>query len=489
MPDYVSMLSPSRRRGAAARLFLGVGLAMPQPALAQSDERLPVPVARALKSAGVPQSAVAVLVQEVDSRMPRVSFNTGLPMNPASVMKLVTTYAALELLGPAYTWKTEAYAQGSQADGVLNGDLHLKGQGDPRLTFENFWLLLRQVRAKGIREIRGDLVLDRGYFDNAGYDPARFDQEPLRPYNVGPDALLLNFKAVRFTFFADAEGKSVQIGAEPHPAQLDIINLLKPGNAPCNGWKDGVRADFTPSAAGVRAVFTGSYPVACGEKTWHFGLLSHPQYVAGVFRQLWEELGGRFSGGVREGAVPAGARLVASAESSSLAEVVRDINKFSNNVMARQLFLTLAAESAKRPARGEDGEAAIKAWLAQKELRIPELVMENGSGLSRIERISADSLGRLLLNAYASPVMPEFIASMPLVAVDGTMKKRLGKNGVAGQAHIKTGTLEGVKAIAGYVLDRKGRRNAVVFLVNHPNAGAAQAAQDALLACVYERAC
>jgi D-alanyl-D-alanine carboxypeptidase/D-alanyl-D-alanine-endopeptidase (penicillin-binding protein 4) len=166
---------------------------------ARFDERLPAPVARALKTAGVPSSAVAVVVQDVDARMPRVSFNAEKPMNPASVMKLVTTYAALELLGPAYTWKTEAYAQGSLSDGVLNGDLHLKGYGDPRLTFENFWLLLRQIRAKGLREIRGDLVLDRGHFAPADHDPARFDGEPLRPYNVGPDALLLNYKAIRLT--------------------------------------------------------------------------------------------------------------------------------------------------------------------------------------------------------------------------------------------------------------------------------------------------
>ncbi len=448
-----------------------------------------MPVARALKAAGVPQSAVAVLVQDVDARLPRVGFNAERPMNPASVMKLVTTYAALESLGPAYTWKTEAYVRGALAEGVLEGDLVLKGYGDPKLTFEGFWLLLRQVRARGIREIRGDLVLDRSHFAPVAHDPGAFDQEPTRPYNVGPDALLLNFKAVRFQFVPEAEGRTVRVLAEPQPRELDIINLVKPGDGPCNGWRDSVRADVTPTGAGLRAVFTGRYPVACGEKSWSFALLPHPQYVAGVFRQLWEELGGTLTGGLREGPLPPEARLVAASESPTLAEVVRDINKFSNNVMARQLYLTLGAEWAKRPARAEDGAAAIQAWLAHKEFAMPELVLENGAGLSRRERISAGNLGRLLLAAYASPVMPEFIASLPLTAVDGTMKKRLHQNGVAGQAHIKTGSLEGVKSIAGYVLDRKGRRAAVVFFVNHPNAAATQAAQDALLACAYERSC
>jgi D-alanyl-D-alanine carboxypeptidase/D-alanyl-D-alanine-endopeptidase (penicillin-binding protein 4) len=459
-------------------------------ALAQSEERLPAPVARILKAAGVPASAVALVVQDIDARMPRASFNAEKPMNPASVMKLLTTYAALELLGPAYTWKTEAYASGPLADGTLEGDLVLKGYGDPKLGFERFWLLLRQLRAKGLREIRGDLVIDRSHFAPDGHDPARFDGEPLRPYNVGPDALLLNYKAVRLDFLPDATAGTVAVTAEPSPAQLDLLNLLKLSSGTCaNAWHEGIRMDLAHSEAAARLVLTGSYPAACGEKSRHVALLDHPQYVAGVFRQLWGELGGRFSGGLREGAVPAGARLLARAESPPLAEVVREINKFSNNVMARQLYLTLGAEGAQRPARAEDAEAALRAWLAQKGLAMPELVVENGAGLSRSERIGADSLARLLAAAWASPVMPEFIASLPLVGIDGTMRRRLNGNGVAGNAHVKTGHLDGVRALAGYVLDRRGRRAVVVFLANHPNAGATKAAQDALLACAWERSC
>lgn len=472
-------------------LFLAAGLAA-CPVRAETEGGLPGTVAQALKTAGIPQQDVAVLVQEVSIGSlppPRISVNTGLPLNPASLMKLVTTYAALELLGPAYTWKTEAWTLGKLSEGVLEGDLILKGGGDPRLTFEQFWLLLRQLRARGLREIRGDLVLDRSLFEVSATnvsDSEILDDQPLRPYNVVPDALLLNFKALRVQFVPNLENKTLALLIEPRPSNLDIINLVKPGNGGCEEWRGPLRADESYRNQRARLILTGSYPLACGEKTWNLGVLSHPSYVEGVFRQLWRELGGRLDGNLREARLPAAARWLASIESPPLAEVVRDINKFSNNVMARQLFLTLGAQAMGGPARAEDAANTIHAWLLQKELRFPEMVLENGSGLSRRERIAADSLARLLLAAWKSPLMPEFVASLPLAAVDGTMKKRLSQNAVAGQAHIKTGSLEGVKAIAGYVLDRSGKWQIIVFLVNHPNAAAAQPSQDALLQWVFE---
>lgn len=456
---------------------------------AHAAERLPTPVAQALKNAGVPQSAVSMLVQEVDTRQARLAVNVGQPMNPASVMKLLTTYAALELLGPAYTWKTEAYTHGTLKDGFLEGDLILKGYGDPKLNLENFWLLLRQLRARGLREIRGDLVLDHSFFEAVDYDPARFDNEPLRAYNVGPDALLVNFKATRLQFIPQPDSLSVQVIADPLPAQVDIINLLTLTTAPCNGWKEALRTDVTTSATGWRVILTGNYPADCREKITHLSLLTHPQFAYGVFRRLWEESGGKLTGGMRVATLPTDAQRMAVMESPALTEVVRDINKYSNNVMARQVYLTLGADASKRPAREQDADAAIRDWLVRKGLTMPELVIDNGAGLSRNARISADSLGKLLLAAWRSPLMPEFIASLPLVAIDGTMQKRLTANGIAGHAHIKTGSLEGARAIAGYVLDKNGKRQIVVFLVNHPHSAASQAAQDALLQCVYERVC
>jgi D-alanyl-D-alanine carboxypeptidase/D-alanyl-D-alanine-endopeptidase (penicillin-binding protein 4) len=472
------------------KVFFNALLGLAALAVAAAQAQLPEPVARALAQAGIPESAAAFYVQETGADRPLLSAGADRALNPASTMKLLTTYAALELLGPAYVWVTDAYAGGPMKDGVLAGDLVLRGRGDPKLTIENFWLLLRGLRGRGLREIRGDLVLDRSYFlPGEDYDPGRFDEQPTRPYNTGPDALLVNFKSVRVQFIPDLEARAVHIVTEPVLAPVQVVNdLTLDAKGPCGDWLGKLKLDAQGNAQSARFVFGGVFAASCGERVRHFSVLSHPQYVSALFRELWRELGGTFAGGVREGVAAPDAKLVASVQSPTLSEVVRDINKFSNNVMARQLFLTLGAVEAGAPASTEKTARVIRQWLAGKGLSFPELVLENGSGLSRVERISAKNLGALLLAAYRSPVMPELMASMPLVAVDGTMKKRLSGADVAGQAHIKTGTLSGARAIAGYVLDGHGRRVVVVFIVNHANAGNAQPVQDALLKWVYARA-
>lgn len=438
--------------------------------------QLPRDVADGLRAAGVPLSNVAVVVQEAGASRSVLTMNAHQPMNPASTMKLVTTYAALELLGPAYRWKTEAY---------LDGDnLVLKGYGDPKLNYESFWLLLRNLRGRGLREIRGDVILDRSHF--AAVPDVPFDGEIYRPYNVPPDALLVNFKSLRFSFLP--EGGKVRLFVEPALPGLEVVNALRLADGPCpegRAFRELMAASFE-SKPKPRASFTGVYPAQCGERDINVALHAPEDYVAGMIRQLWGEMGGSWSGSAREGPVPPGARLLYTHESEPLGETVRDINKFSNNVMARQLFLTLAAELVATPARAESATLAVRQWLTLKNIRAPELVLENGSGLSRSERISAGNMAAILQAAWKSPLMPEFIASLPVVAADGTMKKRMRGERVAGSAHIKTGLLNEARAIGGYVMDRSGKRYVVVMIVNHPKAPETDAAMDALLAWIYD---
>ena len=456
---------------------------------------LPPTVAEILANANVPLDSVAIVVKEVGAKEPLVSLNPNLAMNPASVMKLFTTYAGLELLGPAYTWKTEVYATGEIRGGTLAGDLALKGGGDPILTIERFGQMLKQLRERGLRTIKGDLILDKTFFEPINFDPAKFDGEPLKAYNVGPDALLLNFKTVRFNFAPAFDhkrnDKSVLISPEVKPVQMDIINRMRLVDAACGEWRDHILLEVeTITPTQLRVSFTGNYPRSCGERAWNIALLDHPRFVGGVFARLWKDLGGVWQGDVKVQAMPAEATLLSATESPALSEVVRDINKFSNNVMARQLFLTLSAEKMLPPANAGRSANVIKEWLNKKGIAAPELVLENGSGLSRAERTSATTLSAMLDAAFKSSVMPEFIASLPLLGMDGTLRRRGRSDAIAGQAHIKGGTLNEARAMAGYVLDTNHRRWIVVMMVNPANPGivnATQAAQDALLAWVQAR--
>lgn len=435
---------------------------------------LPRAVVAELKKIGIPASSVALVVQEAGGKRPTLAHNAGEAMNPASVMKLFTTYAGLELLGPAYRWKTEAWLDGE--------DLVLRGTGDPKLNYESFWMLLRGLRSRGVAEIR-DVVLDRSYFAPVADEP--IDDEQFRPYNVGPDALLVNFKSLRFVF-APA-GDKVRLFVEPRLPGLDLINGLRLGDGPCpegRAFRERIEASFVPSPQ-PRAAFSGVYPLECGERELNVALYSPEQYLAGMLRHLWTEMGGTWKGGLRDGVVPMTAQLVHVHESQPLSEIVRDINKFSNNVMARQLYLTLGAQYGGPPATTENALRAVRQWLTLKKILAPELVIENGSGLTRVGRASAATLAELLQAAWQSPVMPEFVASLPVAAVDGTMRKRLHHEPVAGSAHVKTGLLNDARAIAGYVLDRRGHRQVVVMMINHPRAPEADAAFDAFLNAVY----
>jgi D-alanyl-D-alanine carboxypeptidase/D-alanyl-D-alanine-endopeptidase (penicillin-binding protein 4) len=445
-------------------------------------QSLPEPVVQAFTRAGIPRQAIGVLVQDVSATVPTMQLNADSAFNPASVMKLVTTNAALELLGPAFTWRTQAFATGLQSGDVLQGDLVVRGGGDPKLVVENFWLFLRQVRARGIREIRGNLVLDRSYFQAAVTDPAAFDGDPHRPYNAAPDALLLNYRALSLRFLPDAAAGMVRVSTEP---AVDGYPVATPqlGGGACNDWKRALRG--RPGANGIN--FDGVYPASCGERTWsmHAWQVSADQYFGLVFRQIWRELGGVFTGDIRAGAVPADARLLVEWRSPALSEVVRDINKYSNNVMAHQLLLTIGTQVSGQPGDIQGGGDAVRAWLAAKGISAPELVIDNGSGLSRSAQLTPRMLGKLLVSAFHSPSMAEFMSSMPLAGLDGTMRNRLQQ--IAGTSHIKTGSLNSVRSIAGYVLAASGRRYAVVSIVNHANAPASQAAHDALLRWIVEK--
>jgi D-alanyl-D-alanine carboxypeptidase/D-alanyl-D-alanine-endopeptidase (penicillin-binding protein 4) len=448
---------------------------------------LPSGVARAFLDAGIPLDHVAVLVREAGQPRALFQHNADRRMNPASVMKLITTYAALDLLGRDYRWKTEAYLDGrfNAKTGTLTGNLVLKGYGDPKITVERWQAFMADLRARGLRRVTGDLVLDRTFFKLPEHDAGKFDNEPLRPYNVGPDALLVNFKALRFAFAPNPQRSGVDVRIEPPLAEivLDARPQLTPGD--CGDWRATVTASYTDRGTTASAAFPGRYGEDCGERDWYIALLDHPHYVHGMFQTYFAQAGGKFAGGVREGRAPRVAMPFAVLESPPLYDIMRDVNKLSNNVMARQIFLTLATARHAPPATPALAADTVQRWLKERRIAIPGLILENGSGLSRDERVTAGGLAQLLAHADASEVREEFASSLAVAAMDGTVQRRFVDGSVAGQALLKTGSLEGVRALAGYVIDANGRRFMVVSIINHPNAARGAAALDYLVQWVY----
>ena len=448
--------------------------------------QIPLPVSVELARAKVPPEAVALLVADVGhSQTPRLSHQSASPMQPASVMKLVTTFAALDTLGPAFTWNTPVYldskSKSKPGEKVFHGDIYIKGQGDPKFVVERLWLLMRRIQGLGIQKIDGDIVIDRSAFAPVTADPGRFDGEPLRPYNAAPDAFLVNYSTLVFTFTPDAAAGVARIQTDPPLADVKLPQQVPLTAGLCNDYRSALAADFTDP---LRPRFAGGYASACGERSWPVAYADPGQFAARAVHGMWISLGASVTGGVRYGSIPAQVLERGPAftvKSPTLAEVIRDINKYSNNVMAQQLFLTLgrgsAGGEAQSPASFAASNAFVQSWWAQRFGASDAPLLENGSGLSRQESISAHALGQLLQAAYAAPTMPELMASLPIAGQDGTLKR----SNTSTSAHLKTGSLSNVLSIGGYVLARSGKRYVVVAMVNHANAAATRPAIDALL--------
>ena len=462
-----------------------VSLALVASSVWADNEELPLSVQSALNVRKVPHDSLSVYVEDLDSGEVMLRWRELEPRNPGSTIKLLTTLVALDELGPAYTWKTDVYALGEISDGRLAGDLLLRGNGDPFLVTERVWQLLRRVRQAGIRTVTGDLLLDDSYFEVTPHDPAAFDRQPLRAYNVAPNALLMNFKVVRYWFEPRPGASSVRVWLEPELANLEIDNRLSLAPGPCRGYQRGIT--ISPNESLDRMTFSGKFPSGCKRYAMDRTALGHNEFVHGLFTTLWRESGGAFDGDWRKAEAPEDAEPLVSFDSIPLAEVIARVNKHSNNVMARQLLHTLAAELLGEPGTESGGREVVLGWLAKNGLEFSDFTYDNGAGLSRAARMTAQDLGSMLRFAWRQPYMPEYVSSLSLSGMDGTLTYRFEDPQLAGHAHLKTGSLDHVTAIAGYLQSRSGRRFAVVALQNHPgiHRGPGQEAQDALLRWVY----
>jgi D-alanyl-D-alanine carboxypeptidase/D-alanyl-D-alanine-endopeptidase (penicillin-binding protein 4) len=476
----------------------------PGPSLAQThyDSKqekmvLPTSVTTLLKKYKIPSNNLSVYIRDLNAKTPLLEHNVDALRKPASTMKILTTYAALKELGPNYSWRTEVWLRGELKDGVLLGDLIIKGFGDPFLVYENYWKLIKTLQVKGLKEIHGDIIIDNSYFDLPPHDSAAFDGKPFRIYNVQASPLMFNFQATRFLFKPVLKEKQKKSKKKHLLGKVDVIpypkinnfrydNKLKLTNGRCR--KSHYRPKFSRNEKGL-LVIKGNYSLKCKQQFILRAVSNPEQHAFNAFRDFWLDLNGTLTGGLKKGRVSAGDEHFHVYSSPTLGEQIRLINKWSNNVMTKQLLLTLGAKKFGAPASFKKGRDAVLQILQENKIDTQGIILENGSGLSRRSIISAKQMGQLLETAYRDAYMPEFMSSLSLPGVDGTLVNRFRKDDLRGRSHLKTGTLNYVTAIAGYMLNRQGKRLVIVVQHNGKKTGAGRGVkiQNALLRWSFEQ--
>ena len=478
---------------------------------------LPESIAKAIKKSGIPSQSVSISIDKISyksqqgklfSTVNLVDWQENSPMNPASTIKLLTSLAALEVLGPQYRWKTDLLTNGKIQNGLLKGDLLIRGSGDPKLIPEEINKILLNLQSLGVKRIDGQLILDRSAYEISVKETSFSDSDPTRAYNVAPDALLFAFNSFSFQFYPNNQNDLVVIKQSPRMANFKIDNNLKIIEGDCTDWKKDISMSLTNFKSGAwTAVFNGVYPSGCQNATWNVVASDSDSFFIQSFIAAWEDVGGTWvkSPILKSYDPKTEFKPIITHFGVPLYESVKDINKLSNNVMARQVMLTMALEKIGRPSNTNNSMKVIKDWLLSHQLNMSELVIENGSGLSRIERISSKNLNQVLLLGLNSSSKDYFLESLPIAGFDGTMKHRLldklrkyipNKKEMANLeknivdfpsglkkygAYIKTGSLVDVRSISGYVVSRSGNVYAVTSLINDPNARNGRVIHDTVL--------
>ena len=466
------------------------------------ESSLPASIRSSLDRNQIPLDVVSIAVSEIETAKPGkhvakpiIDWRGSEAMNPASTMKILTTLAALDILGPQYRWRTKVFTDGVIRQGTLKGNLYLQGSGDPKLIPEVLAKLMKDLQAMGIQKIDGNLIFDRSAYAPEVMEHNTIDGEALRSYNVPPDPLLYSFRTLSFQLAKSRRGDAVDISYTPALSQLNITNELQSIDRSCDNWKSNIRFALEPEAPiktdqALTAKFSGNFPNGCKSATYNVVALDANTFLTQGFAAAWEQAGGSWAKPPTgsDGSVPLAAKLLLQFDGSNLADDVQDINKYSNNVMARQLLLTLALEKMGKPATTAHGDQVIQSWLEKNGLNFSGLVIENGSGLSRTEAISANQMNQLLLLARNLPASDIFYNSLPLAGSDGTMRNRLMSQlrkflhlQKKPEARIKTGSLADVRTISGYVISKSGKIYAVSSFINHPNAWKGLEAHDQLL--------
>ncbi|MGU9951556.1 MAG: D-alanyl-D-alanine carboxypeptidase/D-alanyl-D-alanine-endopeptidase [Gammaproteobacteria bacterium WSBS_2016_MAG_OTU1] len=439
---------------------------------------LPPEIRALMKKHKISPNRAAIVVHRIGDKLPLVSHRADKIHNPASITKLPLSFAAIDILGAVHEWQTTFSYDGKLKNGVLDGDLIITGSGDPYITTDRFLFFVNDLRSRGIHTIKGDLIIDDSRFALQPHVDKAFDGATNKPYNVGGGALAVNFKAQR-VIISPRPDNTLHAYTDPPNDNFIIKNQLKNGKGRCSSWRRGIRELYRGDEYSMTLTLARRFPARCGEQSFHIAApISHAANVAGIFSALWRRLGGVWEGQWGISSAPPKAKKIATFKSPPLIDIIRSMNKYSNNVIARNLFISL--DDSKTAQTVEGGRNVFSQWMRLQGVE-GDFFVENGSGLSRDGRVSAGQLAQLMNNLWQHPLRAEIISSLPVLGIDGTLRKRLRKND-KGQGHLKTGSLDGVKNIAGFIRDKEGRDLIFICLIERQSGGRAKNFQDALIA-------
>lgn len=389
---------------------------------------------------------VGVLVATVDDGRTLYAHDERTLFNPASNAKLFTTAAALGLLGPEFRYVTSLY--GTPRHGEIDGNLYLRGSGDPSLTVEDLWRMASQLAALGVKRVTGDLLIDDTYFDDARIAPAFDQKDEDYAYRAPAGAVSLEHNACTIRVKPGAKADTPpRVVVEPASPYFTVVNTA---TTVAQG-RTALLVASREVEGHTEITVGGTIHLKAGERRFA-KRVAHPDLFTGyTLQQLLSRYGIHVAGKVGRGEAPSGTRLLARHVSQPLGVLVREINKTSNNFMAEQVLKTLGAEAAGRPGTWEKGVQAVGRYLTSLGIPAAGYKMVNGSGLYDADRFSATELVELLRAVYRDfRVAADFVGSLSVAGVDGTTHRRFDGSPAERWVRAKTGTLDGVSCLSGY---------------------------------------
>src|SRR4051794_16536887 len=454
-------------RGCRVRTILPLVLAFaPLAAGAAPSDRevLRTAVEQLLSQPPLSGAHVGLEVESLDDGQVILSRNADDLLNPASNTKLVTSATALLRLGPEYRFTTDYLADAPISRGRI-GTLYVKGRGDPAVTTERLDGLVSDLWHRGVRSV-GEIVLDDTFFDREEFGPGWEQESSDKSWAAGVGALSLNHNSVAvYITPGDRVGSRARIELEPEARDYFLVDD-RVTTVRMTGRRK-LRPHTISEGERTRIVVEGRVPLR-GETTVMYRRVGDPTFYYGqTLRMLLRQRGIRVSGRVKRGEVPTSAVLIQSYDSPALAEIVRDMNKVSSNFIAEMLIKTLGAELKGTPGSWPKGLEVAEDLLAELGLPRGTYVLKNGSGLNDTNRFTPRQMALLLQAVWKRfPVAAEFISSLGIAARDGTMRLRMEGTDAAGRLRAKTGTLERVTALSGYVQSLGGERYVFSVMVN-----------------------